>query len=260
MSTVNRKSLAGFSELTQLRVLGLMDVTITTTGTNTGDIPDENDDRRVRTSSSVVNGMSYGIADTLGKNEHLNMLDLVHEFRGMNKDAVFAMFGRAQPPKQLPAATTSNRLAKYLQENFVRVFISQINSLDPGRNEGVPDALRRSFLKLNQDLHDTLFSSTRKMSHTSTGTNPALITDPSTVRSGASGIVVYIVDKKMYVANVGNGLAVISKGGSAVPIRESMIPTTAPRPPVSALLKGGFRLPAWSATRLTSRAPSASTT
>ncbi|KAJ7354480.1 hypothetical protein DFH08DRAFT_738557 [Mycena albidolilacea] len=218
ISTVNRESLAGFSELTQLRVLGLMDVTITTTGTNTGDIPDENDDRRVRTSSSVVNGMSYGIADTLGKNEHLSMLDLVHEFRGIKKDAVFAMFGRAQPPKQLPAATTSNRLAKYLQENFVRVFISQINSLDPERNEGVPDALRRSFLKLNQDLHDTLFSSSRKMSQTSTGTSPALITDPSTVRSGASGIVVYIVDKKMYVANVGNGLAVISKGGSAVPI------------------------------------------
>ncbi|KAJ6459901.1 adenylate cyclase [Mycena sanguinolenta] len=215
MSTDNRKSLAGFSELTQLRVLGLMDVTITTTGTNTGDIPDENDDRRVRTSSSVVNGMSYGIADTLGKNEHLNMLDLVHEFRGSKKDAVFAMFGRAQPPKQLPAATTSNRLAKYLQENFVHVFISQINSLDSERNEGVPDALRRSFLKLNQNLHDTLFSASRKVSQTSTGTNPAA-TDLSIIRSGASGIVAYIVGKKIYVANVGNALAVISKSGSAV--------------------------------------------
>ncbi|KAJ7140954.1 hypothetical protein C8R44DRAFT_692856 [Mycena epipterygia] len=216
MSTVSRESLAGFSELTQLRVLGLMDVTITTTGTNTSmDIPDENDDRRVRTSSSVVNGMSYGIADTLGKNQHLNMLDLVHEFRGLKKDAVFAMFGRAQPPKQLPAATTSNRLAKYLQENFVRVFISQLTTLDPERSEGVPDALRRSFLKLNQELHDTLFSSTRKMSQTSmTGATP-VFADPSIVRSGASGIVVYILDKKMYVANVGNALAVISRGGSA---------------------------------------------
>ncbi|KAF8145827.1 hypothetical protein K438DRAFT_1871307 [Mycena galopus ATCC 62051] len=216
MSAVSREFLAGFSELTQLRVLGLMDVTITTTGTNTGDIPDENDDRRVRTSSSVVNGMSYGIADTLGKNEHLNMLDLVHEFRGMKKDAVFAMFGRAQPPKQLPAATTSNRLAKYLQENFVRVFLSQINSLDREHGENVPDALRRSFLKLNQDLHDTLFSSTRKMSQTS-GAIPANI-DLSNLRSGASGIVVYILDKKMYVANVGNVLAVVSRGGSAVSV------------------------------------------
>ncbi|KAJ6592919.1 hypothetical protein B0H19DRAFT_11043 [Mycena capillaripes] len=214
MSTANRESLAGFSELTQLRVLGLMDVTITTTSTNTADIPDENDDRRVRTSFSVASGMSYGIADTLGRNELLNMLDLVHEFGG-TKNAVFAMFGRADPPKQFPAPTTSNHLAKYLQENFVRVFISQINSLDPERPEGIPDALRRSFLKLNQEFHGTLISSTRKMSKTSTGTNP-VITDPSMVRSGASGIVVYISDKKMYVANVGNALAVVSNGGSAV--------------------------------------------
>jgi adenylate cyclase len=143
------------------------------------------------------------------------MLDLVHEFGGVKKDTVFAMFGRAYPPKQLPTATTSNHLAKYLQENFVPVFISQINTLNPGRREGVPDALRRSFLKLNQEFYDKLMSFTRKMSETSTGTNP-VITDPSIVRSGASGIVVYIWDKTMYVANVGNALAVVSKGGSAV--------------------------------------------
>ncbi|KAJ7720551.1 adenylate cyclase [Mycena metata] len=212
MSIISRESLAGFSQLTQLRVLGLMDVTLMTPETSM-DIPDDNDDRRVRASPSVINGMSYGIADTLGKNQHLNMLDLVHEFRGIQKDAVFAMFGRAQPPKQLPAATTSNRLAKYLQENFVRVFISQLNALDPRHAEGVPDALRRSFLKLNQDLHDTLFSSTRKMSQTS-GTNPVL-SDPLIVRSGASGIVVYILGENMYVANVGNSLAVISRVGRA---------------------------------------------
>jgi adenylate cyclase len=191
-----------------------MDVTITTTGTNTNmEIPDENDERRVRTSSSVVNG----IADTLSKNHHLDILDLVHEFRGPKKEVVFAMFGHAQFPKQLPAATTSNRLAKYLQENFVRVFISQITSLDPERSEGVADALRRSFLKLNQDLHNTLSSSTQKMSQMINGTN-SVINDPSILRSGASGIVVYILNKKMYVANVGNALAVISRGGSAHPV------------------------------------------
>ncbi|KAF7343711.1 Adenylate cyclase [Mycena sanguinolenta] len=215
--TVNRESLAGFSELAQLRVLNLMDVPITTASTDAGDILNENNDRRVRTSSSVASGMSYGIADTLGKNEHLNMLDLVHEFGGMNKDAVFAMFGRAHHPTQLPTATTSNHLAKYLQENFIHVFISQINLLSLEHREGVPDALRRSFLKLNQDFHGMLISSTRKVSETSTATDP-VITDPSIVRSGASGIVVYICDKKMYVANVGNALAVVSKGGNAVPL------------------------------------------
>ncbi|KAJ7742147.1 hypothetical protein DFH07DRAFT_44310 [Mycena maculata] len=205
--TVSRESLAGFSQLTRLRVLGLMDVTIATTGT---DILNENNDRRVRRSSSLVNGMPYGIADTLGKNQHLNMFDLVHEFRRPKKDTVFAMFGRAQPPKRLPPATTSNRHAKYLQENFVRIFTSQLNSLDPKRSEGVPDALRRSFLKLNHDLHDMLFNEL----FSAKPINP----DFATVRSGASGIVVYMSDKKMYVANVGNVLAVISRGGGAHPV------------------------------------------
>ncbi|KAF7315989.1 Adenylate cyclase [Mycena indigotica] len=218
LQLVNRESLAGFSELTQLRVLGLMDVTITTTGANKGmDIPDEQEDRRVRTSSSVVNGMSYGIADTLGRNQHVNMLDLVHEFRGAKRDAVFAMFGRAMPPKQLPAATTSNWFAKFLQDNFVRVFISQLSLINHERGETPTDALRRSFLKLNQEIHDSVFSPNRKMSHGSINmigtTLPS--TDSSNLRSGASGVVVYIVDRKMYVANAGNALAVISRERSA---------------------------------------------
>ncbi|KAK7049477.1 cysteinyl-tRNA synthetase [Paramarasmius palmivorus] len=61
-------SLAGFTGLTQLLVLGLTDVTITPAGTNGSiDIPDENEERRVRTLDSTVMGMTYGIADTLGE-------------------------------------------------------------------------------------------------------------------------------------------------------------------------------------------------
>ncbi|KAF7350156.1 Adenylate cyclase [Mycena venus] len=199
---------------THLRVLGLMDVTITNTGTNSGsDIPDESDDRRVRTSSSLVNGLSYGIADTLGKNRHPHMMDLVHEFRGLKKDTVFAMFGRSHPANQA-VATTANGLAKYLKDNFIRVFISQLNSLDRQRAEGVPDALRRSFLKLNQDYHDSLFGSVRKMSLAGGPT----ATEAALLNNGASGIVVYIVDKRMYVANVGNILAIVSRGGTAHPV------------------------------------------
>ena len=39
--------------------------------------PDKNEDRRVRTLSSEVNQMAYGIADTLGKTDHVTMFDLV---------------------------------------------------------------------------------------------------------------------------------------------------------------------------------------
>ncbi|KAK7001988.1 adenylate cyclase [Favolaschia claudopus] len=178
-------------------------------------IPDEGDDRRIRTSSSLVNGLSYGIADTLGKNCQPLMMDLVHEFRGLKKDTVFAMFGRSHPANQA-AATTSNPLAKYLKDNFVRVFISQLNALDRQHGEGVPDALRRSFLKLNQEHHDSLFGSLRRTS----GAGGPPIVDASQAYNGASGVVVYIdvVDKRMYIANAGNALAIVSRRGTAIPV------------------------------------------
>ncbi|KAF8233382.1 L domain-like protein [Tricholoma matsutake] len=142
-TAVPRQSLSGFTDLTQLRVLGLMDVTITTTGINdTVDIPDESDDRRVRTSLSTVNGMAYGIADALGKHEYLSMLDLVQEWpRG---EAIFAMFGRTQPPRALPPGAIPNRLAKFVRERFADAFKEQLGVLKKQQGEGVPDALRRT--------------------------------------------------------------------------------------------------------------------
>jgi adenylate cyclase len=57
--------LSDFSRLSQLRVLGLMGV-MTTFLPN---IPEETDERRVRTSQTEVNGMSYGIATQLGETD-----------------------------------------------------------------------------------------------------------------------------------------------------------------------------------------------
>ncbi|KAF7312445.1 Adenylate cyclase [Mycena indigotica] len=222
-SQLDRRAFSGFSALSHLRLLGLMDVTITT---NTGsDIPDEDEERRVRTSSSLVNGLSYGIADTIGRHPNqpqhtlMHMVDLVHEFRGAKRDTVFAMFGRALPlatatpsPTGVVPTATANSLAKYLRDHFIRVFNQQLNAIDPHRAEGVPDALRRTFLKLNQEYHDSLFgnsSAPRKMSIAS-------LPSPSDIHQiGASAVVVYIVAHRLYVANVGNALAVISRDGTA---------------------------------------------
>ncbi|OSX65692.1 hypothetical protein POSPLADRAFT_1177202 [Postia placenta MAD-698-R-SB12] len=200
-----RRVLADFSGLTQLRVLGLMDIT----ATNGASIPDENEDRRVRTSLSEVNGMGYGIADTLGVTEHLNMLDLVQpQFRAKNDEAIFAMFGRASH------IGNNHWLNNYLHSKFLEVYIIELNRIKPAVGEAVQDALRRAFLKLNRHLHDFLYASAsnRKMSHVSTSTsNPRDMNK----RSGASGIVLHLVGRKLYVANIGRSLAVISREGNA---------------------------------------------
>lgn len=205
---IDRKVLAEFSSLSQLKVLGLMDVT-TTFATN---IPDDNEDRRVRTSLSEVNKMAYGIADHLGGNDQLNMLDLVQpDFRGRDDEAIFAMFGLTQP------STGSNHLSKYLHDKFISVFTSQLDALDEAKKECVSDALRRTFLRLNKDLHDELYNSAgmhRKMSQASNSSDSGSTVE-SSVRSGASGIVVYLSGKTLYIANAGNALAVISRQGAA---------------------------------------------
>ena len=200
--------LADFSGLTSLRVLGLMDVTTTFLP----NIPEESEDRRVRTSLSEVNKMSYGIADTLGSTGYLTMFDLVQpEFRGHKDEAVFAMFGQSD------VAQSNNHLSKYLHDNFLPQFSSHLGQIDQSRNETVRDALRRTFLRLNKQLHDTLFagnSSSRKMSQVSAST-AATTSFESSYRAGASGIVLYFVGKTMYVANAGDALAVVSIQGSA---------------------------------------------
>lgn len=197
----NHQQLSDFSSLTQLRILGLMDVTL---GMQTN-IPDESDDRRVRTSMADVNGMAYGIADTLGMTEHVTMVDLVQpHFRGKHDEAIFAMFGRASH------IASNNRLTKYLHDNFLRVLTVELANL--ADREKVEDALRRSFLRLNKYLHDHLYSNSgRKMSHVSASAMSATIHD----KIGASGIVLYLVGRTLYAANAGNALAVISRQGIA---------------------------------------------
>ncbi|KAG8696571.1 cysteinyl-tRNA synthetase, partial [Ceratobasidium sp. 394] len=197
----------GFAVLRDIRVLGLIDATVLVPS-----VPDESDDRRVRTSLSEINGMAYGISDSLGKLEQLNTFDLaVPHFRGRENECLFGIFGRAAP------VANSNRLAKYLHENFSQTLLGFLGSLKLDRSESTPDALRRTFLSLNKTLYDYLLpptSSVRKMSQASTVAATKAALDPASLKASAAACVVYFVDKTMYVANVGSSLAVISRLGT----------------------------------------------
>lgn len=223
--------LSGFTNLRELRVLGLMDITITSTAKYaTIDIPEEGLDRRIRSSLSTVCGMGYGIADSLGRNDHLTMLDLVYEFPGRKGEAIFAMFGRTHPPPLKPGAT-SNTLAKYLLDHFVSEFQTQLAAINAKtRSEGallsqkdnVPKALHWTFLKLNQDLFNAIHSMQRKNSHASTGT--MLVYDSQYAKVGVSGIVIYFVEKTLFAANAGDALAVVSRQGVGIEISKKHDP------------------------------------
>lgn len=202
-----------FNALTQLKVLGLMDVT---TGFISS-IPDDNEDRRVRTSGSEVNGMGYGIADTMGKLNQLSMFDIVvPSFRMHENECLFGMFGR-------PEGTHGNtRLSKFVQDRFHSELIIKLNQLRPELDEGVTQAFRRAFLSMNRELWKFLTNSSfgpfsRKMSVASVSTVSGGVpgVDMTVLKNGLSAVIIYIVDKTMYVANVGNSLAVISRQGTA---------------------------------------------
>ncbi|KAG8936815.1 cysteinyl-tRNA synthetase [Tulasnella sp. 418] len=199
-----RSYLTDFSELGHLRMLGLMDVTLSVNPS----IPDESEDRRVRTSPSDINGMAYGIADNLGKVEQLSVFDLVApNFRGNTNECLFGMFGRVMPHQ------TSNKLTKYLHDHFLTTFGEELDALRPERADDIEDAMRRAFLTLNKQAYKWLTpSGQRKMSAVAASAASA-----SDLKNAASALVVYIVvdpkeaKKTMYVANIGNILAVVSR-------------------------------------------------
>ncbi|KAI0075659.1 PP2C-domain-containing protein [Panus rudis PR-1116 ss-1] len=203
---LDRRSLADFSRLSQLKVLGLMDVTTTFMP----NIPDDNEQRRVRTSLSEVNGMAYGIADTLGQS--LTTFDFVKpEFRERKNEAIFAMFGRSTQQHSHP------NVSKFLHDHFITVFSQELDELQK-KGGSIEDAMRRSFLKLNKFLHDYLYNRDPRKASTASASGSIHnrnIIDLAPVRCGASGIVIYLVDRTLYVANAGNSLAVISRQGTA---------------------------------------------
>lgn len=212
-----RRDLSDFNALSHLRVLGLMDVTL-----RIPSLPDESDEKRVRTSFSDINNMAYGISDMLGPVDHLAMFDLVvPHFRGSLEECVFGMFGRSCP------TMPSGKIPKYVQDHFSLTLADQLARLQP--EEAVDEALRRTFLWVNKSAFDNL-AGIEKRHRDSTGDflgmpqrrNTSL---HSQLRTGASGAVVYLKGKTLHVANAGDTLVVISRKGEAELLGKKHDPT-----------------------------------
>ncbi|KAK0535094.1 cysteinyl-tRNA synthetase [Tilletia horrida] len=205
-----QKNISDFSRLTNLRLLGLMDVTFTVQST-----PDESDNRRVRTSLSQINEMSYGIADTLGKHDSLSIVDVViPQFRKKSNECLFGLFaGRGH------GSLVGSRIANHLAEWVGPRLEWEHKRMTTNGETAIQDVLRRAFLRINKELADMLISEGQR-----TDSEIVLVDDGkpavpagsgSSARhhwcAGASAVLAYMVDKTLYIANAGDALGVISR-------------------------------------------------
>lgn len=185
------KDLSSFNDLTRLRMLGLMDLTIYVS------TPEEFHDRRVRTSPSEVNSMAYGIADWLGPSDHLATWDLVMpKFRNNDDECIFGLFDGRKNSK------SGCKLTKHLNDRLTYHFTNELRKIKD--DDTIVSAVRRTFLALQKELASAVGEEKD---------------------SGASAVICYIAGTKLYVANVGDALAVISRNnGQAYEITQKHIP------------------------------------
>ncbi|KAK2766299.1 cysteinyl-tRNA synthetase [Arachnomyces sp. PD_36] len=204
---MNGANLTNFNSLAHLRILGLMDVTLTIPT-----IPDQTEDRRVRTSASLSGTVVYGMADSLGRNEHLSTIDMVvPRFRGNEMETLIGLFDGQ------PQSTGGSKVAKFLHEKFTSTFIDELKKLRENNGETALDALRRSFLGLNKDMAGAAskpVDDRESAQHPRPSVTAEKLLSHDDINSGGVATVLYLHNMDLYVANVGDAQAVLVQSNS----------------------------------------------
>ncbi|KAI9376216.1 hypothetical protein BJX61DRAFT_445328 [Aspergillus egyptiacus] len=205
----NGTDLTDFNSLTHLRVLGLMDVTLTTST-----IPEENEDRRVRTSASLAGSLAYGMADFLGKSEHLSIIDMiVPRLKPDHVETVVGMFDGQ------PCSTGGSRVAKFLHENFLPTFSGELKRLRVDEQETPLDAFRRTFLTLNRNMAFSCYKSFEQEIQQYRDDSPdqkRVRLNKEDLQSGGVATVLYLNNMDLYAANIGDCQAILVKSDGSM--------------------------------------------
>lgn len=188
--------------LKDLKVIGLMDVTLTTPN-----VPDQSVTTRVRTTSSELDYIGYGVSDAMGTAEAVAFRDsFIQKFRG-NENEVLIMSCDGIGGSSHGKGHLISFLAKQL---FITHFTNELDRLQS--DSGISDALRRSFLSLNKDVNSVLASKkagTFSPSSVSMELNNLSLAEDA--NKGCCMSVVYIKNGIVYSANLGDIEILLSK-------------------------------------------------
>ena len=178
-----QRDLSDFRALTKIKVLGLMDLTIRVS------LPEENEERRIRTTASEHGSIKYGMAQMLGRHEQLCQRDIMVQRSnakiGEVDEYFFGLFdGKVQAQK----------LTKYLVEHLNFNFATEAK-----KTSDIKHALKRAFLRTNKEFASVVGTS---------------------YKPGSSAVIGHISGTSLYCANVGDARAVLCRSGIAEEISE----------------------------------------
>lgn len=197
----NEEDYTSFCVLPNLQILGLMDVTLTTSA-----LPDQSENCRVRTYGSDFSFGRFGVADYLADGAALSINDLmIDSFRG-NKDEMLAgMFDG------FLAENRGNRISKITQELIAPIVKQELERR--GKDDTVSDCLRRAFLTAHREIGNASMATKEEVSHSFVGQYSAaaqnLTVQDQETCSGAT--LVYIKDRSVYIASTGGARVIIAK-------------------------------------------------
>ncbi|OBA21083.1 L domain-like protein [Metschnikowia bicuspidata var. bicuspidata NRRL YB-4993] len=205
MNEETNEPLDSFLGLENLKVIGLMDVTLTTPR-----VPDQGVNARLRTSSSELDDVGYGVSDAMGNSESVAFRDsFIQKFRG-NENEVLILSCDGIGSSMHGQGHKISYLTKQL---FIPSFTSELSKIQS--NDEIPNALRRAFLTLNREVN-SVFASRKFNTFTPSSKYPEL-NDLSLLEDAAKGCcisVVYIRDGVVYSANLGDMEIVLSKSNA----------------------------------------------
>lgn len=188
--------------LKDLKVLGLIDVTLTTPS-----VPDQSVDKRVRTTASELDNVGYGVSDTMGIRDCVSFRDVfIQKFRGNENEVLLCSFdGKLSKPQ------TKGHLISYLAKQiFVHNFTAELNKIKS--DDDIHDAMRRAFLSLNKEINSAL-AAKKGGYFTNNPTWPELsnldLEDDGL--AGCAMSVLYLKDHMLYCGNVGDTEVVLTK-------------------------------------------------